>query len=154
VKDSPLASVSPDRLLTLAAEASAHAAASARLELYPRGLDADRALRLSAGALPAARILPDQIRPLLALPYPPAAPPPDDAALAPLLEPLGQVLRDGSFERPSAFAASTQHTDLLPTRLPTVHGAPRPTSDPKQQEKREFHERIRSAARRRAFRVL
>ena len=153
VKDSPLASLTPDRLITLAAEASERAAASARLEIYPRGLDAERALRLTAGALPPARMTPEQVRRAVALRYPEAAPLPDDDALARLLDPLGLVFLDGLFQRPSAFASSTQPTEIL-ARKPTVHGPPRPTADPKQQEKREFHERIKSAARRRAFRVL
>ncbi|WP_437593491.1 BREX system serine/threonine kinase PglW [Sorangium sp. So ce1000] len=154
VKESPLASLGADRLVTMAAEASADAAASARLELYPRRLDAERALRLSAGALPAARISPEQVRRTVAVRYPEAAPLPDDGALADLLAPLGLELRDGYFERPSAFAASTAHTALPPAHTPTVQRSLRPTTDPKQQEKHEFHERIRSAARRRAFRVL
>ncbi|AUX42290.1 protein kinase [Sorangium cellulosum] len=154
VKDSPLASLGADRLVAMAAEASKDAAASARLELYPRGLDAERALRLSAGALPAARISPEQVRRTVAVRYPEAAPLPDDGALADLLAPLGLELRDGFFERPSAFAASTAHTERLSTRKPTLQRPLRPTTDPKQQEKSEFHERIRSAARRRAFRVL
>ncbi|WP_437338438.1 BREX system serine/threonine kinase PglW [Sorangium sp. So ce394] len=154
VKDSPLAALGADRLVPMAAEASKDAAASARLELYPRGLDAERALRLSAGALPAARISPEQVRRTVAVRYPEAAALPDDGALADLLAPLGLELRDGFFERPSAFAASTAHTERLSTRDPTLQRPLRPTTDPKQQEKREFHERIRSAARRRAFRVL
>ncbi|HXK18942.1 MAG TPA: protein kinase, partial [Polyangiaceae bacterium] len=48
VEGTPLASLSPERLTDLAALASKTAARSARLELYPRKLDAGRALKLSA----------------------------------------------------------------------------------------------------------
>lgn len=41
----------PERLLRLAASASQKAAVSSRLEIYPRGLGAARALRLASGAL-------------------------------------------------------------------------------------------------------
>ena len=45
--DDALATLPADQRLTLAARASARAAASARLELYPHGMDAARALDLS-----------------------------------------------------------------------------------------------------------
>ena len=47
----------PERLLRLAASASRSAAVSSRLEIYPRGLPAARALRLASGALLGAREL-------------------------------------------------------------------------------------------------
>ncbi len=48
---SPLALLPPEHLIRLAALASRKAAASSRLELYPRGLDPQRALELSAAVL-------------------------------------------------------------------------------------------------------
>ena len=39
----------PERLVEIAVIASENAAATSRLEIYQRGLDADRALRLAAG---------------------------------------------------------------------------------------------------------
>ncbi|MGY1621049.1 BREX system serine/threonine kinase PglW [Geodermatophilus sp. SYSU D00965] len=48
--------VDPDRLVRLAASASTMAAASPRLELYPRDLDPIRALRLAQGALTGAGV--------------------------------------------------------------------------------------------------
>src|SRR4029079_10586013 len=49
--ESPLATAGPERLIRLADAASRPAAASPRLELYPRGMPAARALDLSAAAL-------------------------------------------------------------------------------------------------------
>ncbi len=49
--------MAPERLLRLAAAASEQAALSSRLELYPRGLAADRALRLASGSLLGAQEL-------------------------------------------------------------------------------------------------
>ena len=151
----PFLDASPERLVALAAEASERAAVSARLELYPRGMEARRALDLSVGALSAARIAPEQVRRAVAVRYPEAlALPADEEALARLLEPLGLTLREGLFERPAAFAVTTQHTELLPPRRTTGAAGPRPTTDPGQQEKRELNERLRVAARNRRFRVL
>ncbi|MGH7084163.1 MAG: hypothetical protein ACREFN_04150, partial [Acetobacteraceae bacterium] len=49
------------RVLRLAAAASQLAALSARLELYPRGMPADRALRLSLGALAGPQMLTERV---------------------------------------------------------------------------------------------
>ena len=50
-------SLPPARMLRLAAAASTHAALSARLELYPRGMASLTALRLSLGALSGPDVL-------------------------------------------------------------------------------------------------
>lgn len=71
VAGTPLAALHPERLLSLAAEASPVAARSARLELYPRGMPAERALRLCAGALGAEIASEDVVR-LVATRYPEA----------------------------------------------------------------------------------
>lgn len=71
-----------ERLLRLAAAASVGAALSARRELYPVGLPAERAIRLAAGALQGADHLePDDLRKRVAARYPRAEPLPaaDDA---------------------------------------------------------------------------
>jgi serine/threonine protein kinase len=154
-KGSRLAGLSAERLVSLASEASTDTEVSARLELYPKGMSAERALRLSAGALSSARILPAQVRQIVSLRYPKAAPlPNDDPELAAIVKPLGLELRDGMFERPGALISTTKHTEMLPPRKPTTHSRLRPTTDPKEQEKREFQERLRTAARNRSFRVL
>ncbi len=53
--------LSDDRLLRLAVAASTTAALSSRLELYPRGMAAARALKLGAGALLGPKKLPPQM---------------------------------------------------------------------------------------------
>jgi serine/threonine protein kinase len=156
VAETPLAGVAGERLVSLAAEASTRAALSARLELYPRGMSAERALRLSASALSAPRLRPERVAQLVALRYPEAAPlPTRDTDLVPLLAPHGLELRDGAFVRPAAIDPSTQFTQAVQRpRDPTTHGARRPTADPLEQAKREFQGRLESAKRSRSFRVL
>ena len=86
------ASVSlPDaRLVRLAAEVSSHAAVSSRQELYPRGMEAARALKLSQGALLGQRMLTvDQIRDRVSGRYPEAASLPDRTDLDDLLRAAG-----------------------------------------------------------------
>jgi serine/threonine protein kinase len=63
------------QLLRLAAAASHQAAVSSRQEIYPRGMAAERALRLSQGALYGVKMLTvDQIRERVSSRYPEAAP--------------------------------------------------------------------------------
>ena len=52
-----ISGLTPARLVQLAAAASTKAAASSRLEIYPRAMPAERALRLAQGALLGARHL-------------------------------------------------------------------------------------------------
>ncbi len=89
-------------LANLAAEASATAALSARLEIYPRGMDARRALHLSTGALAASRIPAEDVRRVVALRYPAAEKLPEDDELARLLEPLGFTREEHLFVRRGA----------------------------------------------------
>ena len=83
----------PNRLLALAAAVSCEAALSSRLELYPRGMAAERALKLALGALAGARALtPEQIRQRVAGRDPEAARLPDRPALDTLLAQAGSEL--------------------------------------------------------------
>jgi serine/threonine protein kinase len=78
------------RLLRLAAAASKNAAVSSRQELYPRGMDAARALKLSQGAIYGVSTLTvAQIRDRVSGRYPEAAPVPDRPALDDLLQAAG-----------------------------------------------------------------
>ena len=121
----------PNRLLALAAAASRDAALSSRLELYPRGMAADRALRLALGALAGARTLtPGEIRHRVAGRYPEAAPLPDRPELDALLRDAGSELQwtpdaaDGQgayrleFRRFVTLASATSYT-------PGSHGTAR-----------------------------
>jgi serine/threonine protein kinase len=153
VQGTVMSGVPAERLVALAADASSKAALSARLELYPRGLSAERALRLSASALSSPRLTPERIRQVVALRYPEAEPLPSEGQrLESLLQGLGLTLRDGFFERAALFVQSTEGTQI-------AHGARaararKPTTDPEEQARREFEERVKVAARSRAFRVL
>jgi serine/threonine protein kinase len=78
------------RLLRLAAAASKNAAVSSRQELYPRGMDAARALKLSQGAIYGVSSLTvAQIRDRVSGRYPEAAQVPDRPALDDLLQAAG-----------------------------------------------------------------
>ena len=151
----PLEGTPPEQLVRLAARASAQAYVSARLELYPRGMSAERALTLSAGALAAARGSLAQVRRLVKLRYPEAAPlPEDDAALGDVLRRLGLTVQGDAFERPGALDSSTNHTEQPLPRQQTVLAPNRPTTDPREQDRRDFVEKLKTSARKRSFRVL
>jgi serine/threonine protein kinase len=81
----------PDaRLFRLAAVASQHAALSSRQELYPRQMPAERALKLSQGALLGLRSLTiEQIRERISSRYPEATPLPGRPSLDSLLSEAG-----------------------------------------------------------------
>jgi len=86
----PLSSVSDARLLRLAAAVSLKASVSSRQELYPRGLDAGRALKLSQGALYGVpRLTVDQVHSRVRGRYPDAAPLPGHPELERLLRDAG-----------------------------------------------------------------
>jgi serine/threonine protein kinase len=156
VKGTDLEALSPERLVSLAAEASRTAARSARLELYPREMPAGRALKLSAGAMSLLELQPEDIVRAVVARYPEAERPPPRPDLDALVKPLGLEWSDekGAYTRPGAHPTSTLHTQVPPRPMPTYHGSRRPTRDPLVQEAREFDERLRLAARRRLFRVI
>jgi serine/threonine protein kinase len=155
VAGTPLSQLPHDRLVSLAAEASTEAARSARLELYPRGMAAVRALALSAGALAPAQATPEAIRRLVTTRYPEAAPLPEGPALHPLMREIGLEWRPevAAYQRPGAVPATSQHTAVEPRRS-TTHTTHRPPPSPASQEDREFNDKIRIAVERGDFRVL
>ena len=82
------------RLLPLAAATSRGAALSSRLELYPRGMEPPRALKLGLGALAGARTLtPDEMRARISGRYPEAGGLPQRPALDSLLADAGSGMR-------------------------------------------------------------
>jgi hypothetical protein len=158
----------PDvRLLRLAVAASQSAAMSSRQEIYPRGMDAGRALKLSHGSLVGVRYLTaDQIRQRVASRYPLAAPLPGRPQLDHLLRQVGLELAWDP-ERPGGGAyVSTARTVLsvtqssgTPPRYPTLIaptgvGSGRPMVSPEEAEARLFEERLRYAERHGTFLVL
>jgi serine/threonine protein kinase len=117
-----------NRLLQLATATSQDAAISSRLALYPRGMDAERALKLALGALSGARELtPEQVRERVAGRYPEAEPLPDRPALDALLAAAGSELkwepaaRDGQGAYVSPLRDfTTVSSETVLTRLSTV----------------------------------
>ena len=86
--------LSDARLVRLAAAASIHAAVSSRQELYPRGMDAARALKLSQGAIYGVPFLTvQQVHERVSSRYPEAAELPGRPALDDLLQAAGFSLR-------------------------------------------------------------
>jgi hypothetical protein len=123
--ETPLAALPADQRLSLAARASTNAAASARLELYPRRMNAKRALALSLAVLSGAGLSPDVIKKRVAARYPDAEPLPDRPALDAMLAPHGlSFMPDigaGEYARPGQHA-NTSLTAALPSRKPTAPG--------------------------------
>lgn len=155
VEDTELAALAPERLVALAAEASRAAAPSARLELYPRGLAAGRAISLSAGALPPGPVTVDTVRRVVQARYPEAAPVPEGRALGDLLADLNLVWSEAqqAYVRPDVAPVTSASTQVVP-RQETTHTSHRPASSPERDDAREFEGRLRLAVTRGHFRVL
>jgi serine/threonine protein kinase len=149
-----LRALAPERLVALAAGASQQAAASALLELHPRGMDGQRALRLGAGALRGATELTvDDVRRRIAARFPAAQPLPGRPQLDGLLREAGIELRwdvDRYRARPrTPVEGLTSLVSSSATRLPTAHTAIaiRRDSDPDVVRARETEQRLERAAR-------
>jgi hypothetical protein len=146
---------SDPRLIRLAAAASQEAAVSSRMELYPRGMDPLRALKLSLGAVAGARELTaEQIRDRVASRYPDSSPLPPRPELDDLLRSAGLPLSfdasaaggQGAFvapvvQRPGMTTAST----LLPRWQTAVGPGPLPAATPEVADARAFEDRLRRA---------
>ncbi len=141
----------PDaRLVRLAARGSQAAAVSSKLELYPRGMDALRALRLSQQALLGTRRLTvAEIRNRVQGRYPEASLLPDHPALDDLLRAAG--IGDLEWDETEAAYCSRIH-ELLVSSAPSTPLARRPTSPvpigeitPEQAQARQFEERLQRA---------
>lgn len=152
----PLAALPADQRLALAARASSHAAASARLELYPRGMGAARALALSLGALSGAGLTPDAVKKRIAARYPEAVPLPERPALDTLLAPHGLVFMPdvgaGEYTRPGQHS-HTSMTVVLPARKATAPGLPQRLS-PEAQRAAAFQDQLDRGVAAGRFRVV
>jgi serine/threonine protein kinase len=153
--DTPLATLPHDQRVALAARASHTAAASARLELYPRGMDAGRALLLSLSVLTGAGLTPEVVRKRVAARYPEARPLPDRSQLDPMLVPHGLVFVPdvGEYLR-SGQPSLTSMTVQAPSRAPTAQpGHPRRRS-PDAQRAMAFEDQLRRGVASKRFRVI
>ena len=152
----------PNRLLALAAAVSQRAALSSRLELYPRGMAADRALRLALGALAGARTLtPEEIRRRVAGRYPDAARVPERPDLDALLRDAGSELRwepdaadgQGAYRSPLrqfvTVGSATSYTRATSSASRVAEGGSTESGDTE-----AFDQRLRRALENRAFLAL
>lgn len=103
----------PNRLRQLAVATSASAALSSRLEIYPRGLDAARAVRLAVGALAgAAELTPEKIQQRVSGRYPAAAPLPPRPELDLLIAEAGSQLQWNSSAGAGRGAYTVRYRDF------------------------------------------
>lgn len=147
--------LSDARLVRLAAAASQHAALSSRQELYPRGMAAVRALKLSQGALQNVRTLTvAQIRERVGSRYPEAAELLDRPALDALLREAGIELRwdptgaagTGCYVSPLRELVSVTSGTEPPLRQPTAAGEGAVGEvTPEEADARQFEERLQRA---------
>ncbi|MBL8609143.1 MAG: hypothetical protein JNL38_17580, partial [Myxococcales bacterium] len=156
IADTPLAAVKEERLFELAAQASEGAACSARLEIYPRGLDPKRAIELCAATFKGG-VSEEDVRTRVAVRYPSAAALPERPALDELLAPLGFTWdsQSGRYSRPGELEATTlgtRHSSMnrAATALPTQPRA----MDANAVDARQFDEKLQHALEMNAFRVL
>lgn len=150
----------PARTVRLAAAVSSTAAASSRLEIYPRGLPAARAVKLAAGAVVGkGEFTLDDLRARVQSRYPEAEPLPDRPVVDALLAAAGLDLRWASSARSGggAFIAGTPTFDGLSSR--TRAAAPGATVVPPfvpahEDSAGEFDERLARAVKDGGFLVL
>lgn len=149
VGDQPL---SPERRLRLAVAASPGVAMSSRLELYPAGLPAERALRLGANTLLGARRLSvDQLHSRIQSRFSQAEPLPGRPALDQLLTRIEFPLlwheaSDGlpaGYAMPVQSSGFTRHTSTLRRNTTALHGGDLGT--PEAQQAQRFQDTLRRA---------
>lgn len=147
------AAITAVRLVRLAAAASQNAALSSRQELYPRGLDPARALRLAQGALVGLKgLTPEELRQRVQSRYPEAAPLPARPALDSVLAEAGLELRwdvvAGKYFSPQHETVSVTTGTAATQRQPTSLGPMSPDEiTPEIAEARRFEDRLLRAHR-------
>src|SRR5271165_5503645 len=144
-----------ERLLKLAAAMSRTAAVSSRQELYPRGMAAERALRLGIGALSGLGLGDgeggfsiEQIRDRLRSRYPEAEPLPSRPELDELLRKVGFDIRwepeTSTYHRREVSILVTSGSSL-PKRRTTAISTRKGEITPEKAEARQFQERLSHA---------
>lgn len=155
---------SNERLLNLAAAMSQKAAVSSRQEVYPRGMAAERALRLGIGALSGLGVgetekgfTVEQIRDRVKSRYPAAEPLPDRPELDALLHKVGLDVRWDAdtklYKRQEAAILFTSGSSV-PRRHSTATSARHVEVTPDVADARAFEERLRHAYNDGGFLVL
>lgn len=141
------------RLIRVAVLASENSAVSSFKEIYPRGMDALRALKLSQGALlGASQLSIEEVQERVAGRYPEAVPIPARPELDDLLKTAGFDFDwDASAGRAGAYRSRIRDTlaTSLPStpidRHPTQIGPPPVEITPEVAQARQFEERLRRA---------
>ncbi len=147
---------SDQRLCQLAVAASKSAALSSRMEIYPVGLAADRALMLAQNALFGGTLTVEEIQNRVAARLPRAEHIPGRPALDKLIELLGLDLRwnvsgageRGAYEMLGAEAPSLHTSERLTSRLIT-RTSPAPVADqvpPEIADARDIEDKLKYAA--------
>ncbi|MGH8578270.1 MAG: BREX system serine/threonine kinase PglW, partial [Gammaproteobacteria bacterium] len=148
--------IPPDRLVRLAVRASEQAALSSRLEIYPKGMPAPRALKLGMGSLLGPKaVTVQQIQQRIGSRYSEAAPIPGPPLLTRLLTEAGHELAwDGQSQRysPTRRPGDPSTTSTL-QRFGTA-SQPGATPTPEVEDARALEERIRQVIEHRRFLVL
>jgi hypothetical protein len=153
-----VAALPSGRALKVAAASSRGAALSARLELYPRGMAAAKALSLALGALTGAKKLTeDELRARVRGRFPEAEPLPPRPELDALLDQVGadrewRTPPDGEPAYYTRTVADSETGTITPFRRPT-HAPPAETT-PEVLDARALEEKIAHAARTGAFLAL
>lgn len=145
-----VAALSDTRIIRLAAAASKHAAVSSRQELFPRGMEADRALKLSQGALYGVAFLTvEQIQNRVSGRYPEANPLPNRPALDDLLKEAGfdftwdPTSKGGCYVSRLREGVSITSGSESVVRQPTLSGTQEPGEiTPEIADARQFEERL------------
>jgi len=159
--DAPV--LSDARLLRLAAAASRRAAVSSRQEIYPRGMDAARAVKLSQGALYGVPFLTvQQIHDRVRGRYPEAADLPDRPVLDELLHDAGFDFHwDSTGKGVGCYVSRLRETLSVTSgsesvsRLPTSSGAlPVGEMTPEIADARQFEERLERGIKEGSFLAL
>ena len=146
---------SNERLLNLAAAMSKNAAVSSRQEVYPRGMAAERALRLGIGVLSGLGaselekgISAEQIRERIRSRYPEAEPLPDHPALQSMLDKVGFDVRwnpvTTTYHRPEQNILTTSGSSI-PKRRSTATSTRHISVTPDVAEARGFEDRLQHA---------
>ena len=151
-----LASWSAPNLVRLAASAASAAEVSARLELYPPNMAADRALRLSQSVLGLPDLKPEDLRRRVRERYPLAESLPEGPELDALLKPYGLIfhLESGTYRRPGIDLPSPTATVVQPTRLDSAGPGQIRRDTPTAREAAGFHEALMAGVEGGRFRVV
>ena len=144
VRGSDLEPLPPDRLIRLAAGASSKAAASARMEIYPSGMPADRALGLSLNVLTPPDLTEQEVRRRVQARYPEAA----ELPARPRLDRLMAVHdlrfdpRTQQYFRPGRENFTTSGTVMAPPRLSSAAPNQRRLRTPGAMEAQAFQDAL------------